>query len=96
MSGSGVMSNTGELVGIVSSNVEGEWYRNDKKVSQNKWFMFPVFDESILLFMKTTMGSDFDKIDIKDAEPSFVKKTKRDFADVEGVMQSSSVKKSKK
>lgn len=87
MSGSGVMSNTGELVGIISSNVGEGWYKNGKKVSQNEWFMFPVFNESILAFMKTTMGSDFDKINFKDAEPSFVRKTRKDFSDVEVLMK---------
>lgn len=96
MSGSGVMSNTGELVGIISSNVGENWYKNGKKVSQSDWFMFPVFNESILSFMKTTMGSDFDRIDFKDAEPSFVKKTKQDFAGVEALMRQRAVKKSKK
>ena len=34
MSGSGVMSNTGELVGIISANVEGGWYKNGKKAAE--------------------------------------------------------------
>ncbi len=96
MSGSGVMSNTGELMGIISSNVGENWYKNGEKVSRNEWFMFPVFNESILTFMKTTMGSDFDKIDFKDAYPSFVKKTKQDFTGVETLMQNNLAKKSKK
>ncbi len=93
MSGSGVMSNTGELVGIISSNVGENWYKNGKKVSKNEWFMFPVFNGSILAFMKTTMGSDFDKIDFKDAGPSFVKKTKQNFAGVTTLMQQNAAKK---
>ena len=96
MSGSGVMSNTGELIGIISSNIGETWYKGDKKVSQNDWFMFPVFNEDLLAFMKTTMGSDFDKIDFKDAYPSFVKKTKQDFSGVENTMQRSAAKKSTK
>ena len=87
MSGSGVMTNTGELIGIISSNVGADWFRNGKQVSHNDWFMFPVFDGSIIEFMRDTMGSDFSRMDRKDAEPSFVRKTRKDFSDVEMLMQ---------
>ena len=96
MSGSGVMSNTGELMGIISANVEGSWYRNGKKVTDEKLFMFPVFDASIISFMQNIMGSDFNKIDRKDAEPSFVRKTNKDFSSVENIMKEISGKMSKK
>ena len=87
MSGSGVMSNTGELVGIISSNIGETLYRGGKKINQQEWFVFPVFNESLLAFMQETMGSDFDKLDRKDAYPHFVKKTKQDFSALENRMK---------
>ena len=87
MSGSGVMTNTGELIGIISSNVGADWFRNGKPVSHNDWFMFPVFDGSIIEFMRDTMGSDFSTMDRKDAEPSFVRKTRKDFSEIETLMK---------
>ena len=83
MSGSGVMSNTGELVGIIAGSMErwqGSNVNNMKKA--NEYFMFPVFNKSLLDFMKQTMGSDFDKLDIKDAYPCCVTKTRRDFSTI--------------
>ncbi len=96
MSGSGVMTNTGELVGIISSNVDENWYKDGKQVSHKEWFMFPVFNTSILSFMQDTMGSDFNKIDRKDALPSFVKKTTHNFTSVEQAMKKPAAKQIKK
>ena len=79
MSGSGVMSNTGELVGMVAGNFE-TWYRqgNGPKKEEN-YFMFPVFNKGLVDFMKETMGSDFDKLYIKEANPYCVSKTRQNF-----------------
>lgn len=96
MSGSGVMTNTGELIGIISAFVDAQKKQGSKTLAQYDWFVFPVFNASIIEFMRDTMGSDFSKLDRKDAEPSFVSKTRKDFTDVEMVMKSSkSVKKKK-
>lgn len=96
MSGSGVMTNTGELMGIISSNVDENWYKDGKRVSHKEWFMFPVFNESILSFMQDTMGSDFNKMGHKDAIPSFVKKTQHNFSPVEQAMKKPTSKQNKK
>ena len=95
MSGSGVMTNTGELLGIISSNVDEHWYKDGKQVALKEWFMFPVFNASILSFMQDTMGSDFNKLDRKDAVPSFVKKTRHNFAPVEQAMKKPASKQTK-
>ena len=96
MSGSGVMTNTGELIGIISAFIDAQKKQGSKTLAQYDWFVFPVFNASIIEFMRDTMGSDFNKLDRKDAEPSFVSKTRKDFTDVEMVMKSSkSVKKKK-
>ncbi len=89
MSGSGVMTNTGELIGIISAFVDAQKKQGSTTLAQYDWFVFPVFNASIIEFMRGTMGSDFSKLDRKDAEPSFVSKTRKDFTDVEMVMKSS-------
>lgn len=80
MSGSGVMSNTGELIGMVAGNFE-TWYKkgNGPKKTED-YFMFPVFNKGLVDFMKSTMGSDFDKIYLKEANPYCVSKTYKDFS----------------
>ena len=89
MSGSGVMTNTGELIGIISAFIDAQKKQGAKTLAQYDWFVFPVFNASIIEFMRDTMGSDFNKLDRKDAEPSFVNKTRKDFTDVEMVMKGS-------
>ena len=89
MSGSGVMTNTGELIGIISAFIDAQKKQGAKTLAQYDWFVFPVFNASIIEFMRDTMGSDFSKMDRKDAEPSFVSKTRKDFTDVEMVMKGS-------
>lgn len=84
MSGSGVMSNTGELIGIITSSVS--LYKKKGGKQQYDWFMFPVFNKPLISFMKDTMGSDFNKIDFKNAVPSFVKRTQHDFSLIQTVM----------
>jgi len=81
MSGSGVMTNTGELIGIIAGNLEMSRMRNGK-AQQQDWFMFPVFNNSFILFMRDTMGSDFDQLDRKDAYPYLVRKTRQNFTPI--------------
>ncbi len=82
MSGSGVMTNTGELVGIISANLTSIRGPNKKNAKTQAYFMFPVFNREIASFMEEVMGSDYYKLDWKDAYPSFVSKTKQNFAPV--------------
>ena len=89
MSGSGVMTNTGELIGIISAYVGADLYQGKQKVKHQDWFMFPVFNESLVSFMRETLGSDWPRVDVKDASPYLVKKTRQDFTEVLTVMKSS-------
>jgi len=80
MSGSGVMSNTGELIGMVAGNFE-TWYQQGNDIKkEDDYFMFPVFNKGLMDFMKNTMGSDFNKISVKEAYPHCVTKTRKDFS----------------
>jgi len=80
MSGSGVMTNTGELIGMVAGNFE-TWQQQGNNIQKGEdYFMFPVFNKGLMDFMKNTMGSDFDKITIKEAYPYCVSKTGKDFS----------------
>ena len=81
MSGSGVMTNTGELIGIISANVDAHWYQNNK-MTKESWFLFPVFDEHLISFMRDTMGSDYYEVDQVDAYPYLASKTRKDFSRV--------------
>ena len=69
MSGSGVMTNTGELAGIISAYLTVTVGNNQ---SQKQYFMFPVFNEELTSFMEEVMGSDYYKMDRKDAYPNYV------------------------
>ena len=80
MSGSGVMSNTGELVGMASGNLETWDQSANGRTKEGDYFMFPIFNKSIVDFMKDTMGSDFDKLDFKEANPYCVSKTRKNFS----------------
>lgn len=82
MSGSGVMSNTGELVGIISANLTSVRGVGNKAARKEEYFMFPVFNAEIASFMESVMGSDYYKLDWKDAFPDFVRKSQRDFSPV--------------
>lgn len=77
MSGSGVMANTGELVGVVSAYL-------DIQIGKEKeeYFMFAVFDEDILAFMESTMGSDYYKLERKEADAGYMKKSALNHADI--------------
>lgn len=58
MSGSGVMTNTGELIGIISAYVGADLYKGNQKIKHQDLFMFPVFNEELVSFMRDTLGSD--------------------------------------
>lgn len=77
MSGSGVMINTGELIGIISSYVSLSTFLGNEKVKDQSFFMFTAFNKSILDFLESVMGSDYYKLDILDANPGYVKKTRK-------------------
>ena len=90
MSGSGVMSNTGEFLGIISGIFQVSKAAPDGKTApqlQNEWFMFFAFNHSAIDFMKDVMGSDFYKLDIKDAYPNFVRKSRHKYTDIINRMQ---------
>lgn len=91
MSGSGVMTNTGELVGMISANVMVTSKRGAKE-NVADFFMFPVFNKNISSFMEETMGSDFYKLDWKDCYPSFVYKSRRNYADIISIMEQSDLR----
>ena len=82
MSGSGVMANTGELIGIISANLTSVRWTDKKNAKTEEFFMFPVFNQEIASFMEDTMGSDYYKLDWKDAYPSFVNKSRKSYASV--------------
>lgn len=71
MSGSGVMTNTGELAGIISAYLTVT-ASGPSEVKQQEYFMFPVFNKELVDFMEETMGSDFYEIDRKEAAPNYV------------------------
>lgn len=81
MSGSGVMTNTGELAGIISGIMVLGTPSGDKT---EDYFMFPVFNAELTEFMENTMGSDYYKMDRRDAEPNYVKRSPKSHA---GILQ---------
>ncbi len=89
MSGSGVMTNTGELIGIISAYVGADLYKGKQKVKHSDLFMFPVFNRDLVSFMQDTLGSDWNRVDVKDAYPYLVKKTSKDFTEVLTIMKDS-------
>ncbi len=83
MSGSGVMTNTGELAGIISATLGiGPANKKDKD-----YFMFAVFNQDLLDFMEETMGSDFYKLDRKDAYPNYLSISQADHSEVISIMK---------
>lgn len=70
MSGSGVMTNTGELAGIIAAYVVAQTVGDN--ASKKNYFMFAVFNPDLVRFMQQTMGSDYDELDKKDASPNYV------------------------
>lgn len=78
MSGSGVMTNTGELLGMISGNLI-LMSRNAANTQKEDFFMFPVFNDNIAAFMESVMGSDFYKLEWKDAYPYLVRKSRKNY-----------------
>ena len=78
MSGSGVMTNTGELAGIISA------YLGIKtgKGTPREYFMFAVFNADLLQFMEQVMGSDYYKLDRREAAPGYIKKSTADHTEI--------------
>lgn len=92
MSGSGVMTNTGELIGIISAYVGADVYRGKQKIKHEDLFMFPVFNKSLVDFIQETLGSDWPRVEQKDAYPYLAQKTRKDFTEVLTLMKSNSKK----
>lgn len=78
MSGSGVVTNTGELLGMISGNLTTA-PRNAANTRTEDFFMFPVFNANIAAFMESVMGSDFYKLEWKDAYPYLVRKSRKNY-----------------
>lgn len=91
MSGSGVMTNTGELAGIISAylgiSIAGQ------KASQ--YFMFAVFNGELTEFMENVMGSDYYKLDRRAASDGYLKKSNTDHGDIVAAVQAVSRPKKK-
>ena len=79
MSGSGIMTNTGELAGIISAYLVMELPGGEK---EEPYFMFPVFNKDLTDFMEETMGSDYYKMDRRDASPNYVTRSPKNHAAV--------------
>ena len=82
MSGSGVMTNTGELIGIISAYVGADLYKGKEKVKHQEFFVFPVFNNDFLRFMQDVMGRDFSRVLQKDAYPYLARKTRKNFDEI--------------
>lgn len=79
MSGSGVMTNTGELAGIVSANLTVQTAPANAKASKSKkqthdFFLFSAFNQPMRTFMEKTMGSDYYQLEFKDAYPHYIRR----------------------
>ena len=82
MSGSGVMSNTGELVGMVSANLYVSAAETDRRTKkpvtlEYDFFLFSAFNKPMRAFMEETMGSDYYQLEFKDAYPQYIAPGKR-------------------
>lgn len=80
MSGSGVMTNTGELAGIISAYLTSQIVGD--KSSREDYFMFPVFNADLTDFMEEVMGSDYDKIERKEASADYVVRSPKDHSNM--------------
>ena len=87
MSGSGVMTNTGELLGIISGNLTTSRPVLNKAALTEEFFMFPVFNKRTAEFMQEVMGSDYYKLDWKDAYPALVRKSRRNYRDIVNIVR---------
>ena len=77
MSGSGVMTNTGELAGIISAYLVAGII-GGKQTEQ--YFMFPVFNEDLTQFMEEVMDGDYYTIERTDASPNYVVRSPKNHA----------------
>ncbi len=78
VSGSGIMTNTGELAGIAAAHLSFIPPDQDRKV----FFMFSVFDGDITAFMENVMGSDYYKLDRRDASDGYVSSNVSDYREI--------------
>ena len=90
MSGSGVMTNTGELAGIISGIMV---LSKQGRLRTEDYFMFPVFNKNLTDFMEETMGSDYYKIERKDAFPNYVVRSPKNHQPVVQAIQKNKDKK---
>lgn len=89
MSGSGVMTNTGELAGIISGNLTSTIRSGFNQAAQTKeFFMFPVFNKSTAGFMQSVMGSDYYKLDWTDSYPALARKSRQNYAGIVSLVRS--------
>ena len=90
MSGSGVMSNTGEFLGVISGifqTTKAAANKEEPPSVLDEKFMFFVFNQPAIDFMKEVMGSDFYKLDVKDAYPNSVRKSRKDYTELVNRME---------
>lgn len=90
MSGSGVMSNTGEFLGVISGifqTTKAAANKEEPPSVLDEKFMFFVFNQPAVNFMKEVMGSDFYKLDVKDAYPNFVRKSRKNYTELVSRME---------
>ncbi len=93
VSGSGVMTNTGELAGIAAAHLSFIPPDQDRKV----FFMFSVFDEDLTVFMESVMGSDYYKLDRRNASDGYISSDVSDYSEiVEAVEKVTQYKKGKR
>lgn len=79
MSGSGVMTNTGELAGIISGHLGIS--------NQKEYFMFTAFNKSLMEFMEQIMSSDYYKLERKSSSPDFVVRSKQNHQPIINVIR---------
>ena len=90
MSGSGVMTNTGELAGIISAYVT---IQVPGEKTTTEYFMFPVFNKDLTDFMQDIMGSDYYKLDRKDASPNYIARSPASHKEIIRIVNSMSKRK---
>lgn len=78
MSGSGVMTNTGELAGIISASV----FATHRTKPGKEYFAFAAFNPDLVNFMQEVMGGDYDQIDFKDAVPNYVTRSPANHSEI--------------
>ena len=74
---------------MVTGNPHYLYKKGNEKIKEMNYFVFPVFNTSLVDFMRETMGSDFSQVEQKDAYPYAVSKTRKDFSALIPVLKSS-------